>query len=258
MKAVILAGGLGSRLSEETHLKPKPMVEIGGRPIIWHIMKIYSACGIHDFIICAGYKGYLFKEYFANYAMHQSDVTFDLREKLIEFHNNPSEPWRVTIVDTGVETMTGGRLKRVQPFIGNERFCLTYGDGLTDLPLQTLIDFHQRENRWVTMTTVKPPGRFGSVRLEGNRIARFEEKPEGDGGWINGGFFVMEPTVFDYLSGDNTILEGGPLEDLAHMGQLSAYKHHGFWQPMDTLRDKAKLQDLWESGRPPWKLWQDQ
>lgn len=255
MKAVILAGGLGSRLSEETHLKPKPMVEVGNMPIIWHIMKIYSHFGINDFVICAGYKGYLFKEYFANYAMHHSDVTFDLWDKIIEFHNNQSEPWRVTIVDTGQETMTGGRLKRVRPYVGDETFCLTYGDGLSDVNISELVTFHQMQKRWVTLTAIQPLGRFGAVEIDQSQVVSFQEKPLGDGGWINAGFFVMEPEIFNWLEGDETVLEGGPVEAIARQGQLSAYKHDGFWQPMDTLRDKIKLQELWDSGNAPWKVW---
>jgi glucose-1-phosphate cytidylyltransferase len=255
MKAVILAGGLGSRLTEETILKPKPMVEIGEKPIIWHIMKHYSHYGIDDFVICAGYKGYIIKEYFANYALHHSDVTFDLWEKMIEFHNNHSERWRITIVDTGAETMTGGRLKRVQSYVRDETFCLTYGDGLSDVNISKLVEFHQAQNKWATLTAVQPPGRFGALNLEGETVRHFQEKPIGDGGWINGGFLVMEPEIFNWIEGDQTILEGGILEVMAEKNQLSAFKHTGFWQPMDTIRDKIKLQEHWDSGNPPWKVW---
>lgn len=255
MKAVILAGGLGTRISEETSLRPKPMIEVGGRPLIWHIMKLYSYYGIQDFIICAGYKGYMIKEYFANYSLHHSDVTFHLWEKMIEFHNNHSEPWRVTIVDTGVNTMTGGRLKRVQDYVGDETFCLTYGDGVCNINLDHLIQFHQAEKRWVTLTAVQPPGRFGALEVAGSKVTNFHEKPVGDGGWVNGGFFIMEPEIFNWLEGDATILEGGPLETIAEQGHLSAYKHHGFWQPVDTLRDKTKLQEYCDNGQAPWMIW---
>lgn len=255
MKAVILAGGLGTRISEETHLKPKPMVDIGGKPVLWHIMKIYSHYGINEFVICLGYKGYLIKEYFANYFLHQSDVTFDMSENKMHIHNNYSEPWRVTLVDTGLETMTGGRLKRVKNYIGNETFCFTYGDGVSNVNVDELIEFHYRQKTLATLTAVQPPGRFGALDMDQNLIMRFQEKPEGDGGWINGGFFVLEPEALQYIEDDLTIWEKEPLERLAIEGQLSAYKHYGFWQPMDTLRDKVKLEEFWESGQAPWKVW---
>lgn len=255
MKVVILAGGFGTRISEETHLKPKPMVEIGGKPILWHLMKIYSNYGIDDFIICLGYKGYLIKEYFANYFLHQSDVTIDLCQNKMQIHNNHCEPWRVTLVDTGEQTMTGGRIKRVKDFIGKETFCFTYGDGLSNVDIVELITFHKSQNTWATLTAVQPPGRFGAIDLNQNRIVSFQEKPNGDGGWINGGFFVLEPEVFELIEGDNTVWEREPLEELARTGQLSAFKHTGFWQAMDTLRDKIKLEELWNSVKPPWKVW---
>lgn len=255
MKAVILAGGLGTRISEETHLKPKPMVEIGGRPILWHVLKCYSAHGINDFIICAGYKGYIIKEYFANYFLHMSDVTFDMKENRMEVHQRRSEPWRVTIVDTGENTMTGGRLKRVRDYLGDETFCFTYGDGVGDVNITESLAFHKREGRPATLTGVQPPGRFGALEIEGNRIKNFQEKPDGDGSWINGGFFVLEPSVIDLIDADSTIWERKPLESLAKSNQLSIYKHNGFWQPMDTLRDKQHLEELWASGKAPWKTW---
>ncbi len=255
MKAVILAGGLGTRISEETNLKPKPMVEIGGRPILWHVMKIYAAHGINDFIICAGYKGYVIKEYFANYFLHMSDVTFDMSANRMEVHERRSEPWRVTIVDTGEATMTGGRLRRVKRYLGNETFCFTYGDGVGDVNISELISFHRREGRKATLTGVQPPGRYGALDIEGNRVAHFQEKPEGDGSWINGGFFVLEPSVIDLVADDKVIWERKPLESLAAEQQLSVYKHGGFWQPMDTLRDKMHLEELWASGKAPWKSW---
>jgi glucose-1-phosphate cytidylyltransferase len=255
LKAVILAGGLGTRLSEETTVKPKPMVEIGGKPILWHIMKIYSAHGIHDFIVCLGYKGYVIKEYFANYFLHMSDVTFDLEHNKVEVHQNNAEPWRVTLVDTGENTMTGGRIKRVQPYIGTEDFCCTYGDGVGDIDIRRLIAHHQSQGVWATLTATQPPGRFGALNMENNRVCSFQEKPGGDGGWINGGFFVLAPQVFDLIEGDHTIWEREPLERLAAGGQLSAYKHGGFWQPMDTLRDKNHLDELWARGKAPWKMW---
>lgn len=255
MKAVILAGGMGTRISEESHLRPKPMIEIGGRPILWHIMKIYSAHGINDFIICLGYKGFIIKEYFANYFLHMSDVTFDMKENRMEVHQRNAEPWRVTLVDTGEETMTGGRLKRVREHIGNETFCFTYGDGVSDINIMNLIEFHQKQRTSATLTAVQPPGRFGALDMEGNKITRFEEKPEGDYSWINGGFFVLEPGVIDLIEGDATVWERKPLEELARRGQLSAFRHEGFWQPMDTLRDKIKLEELWDSGNAPWKKW---
>jgi len=256
MKAVILAGGLGTRISEETHLKPKPMVEIGGKPILWHIMKLYSAHGVNEFIICCGYKGYLIKEYFANYFLHMSDVTFDMTANRMEVHEQKAEPWRVTLVDTGETTMTGGRLKRVAPYLAGEKvFCFTYGDGLSDVDITALIDFHGRHGRWATVTAVQPPGRYGSLTLEGERVGGFTEKPRGDGGRINGGFFVLSPEAFAMIEGDATSWEQGPLEQLAAAGQLMAFEHDGFWQPMDTLREKNHLEELWMSGRAPWKLW---
>lgn len=256
MKAVILAGGLGTRISEETHLKPKPMVEIGGRPILWHVMKIYSAHEINDFIICAGYKGYVIKEYFANYFLHMSDVTFDMKENRMEVHHRRSEPWRVTIVDTGDATMTGGRLRRVRDYVGSETFCFTYGDGVGNVNIGESIALHRKESRQATLTGVQPPGRFGALEVEGSQIKSFQEKPDGDGAWINGGFFVLEPSVIDLVTDDATIWERKPLETLAKNKQLNIYRHHGFWQPMDTLRDKQQLEDLWASGKAPWKIWQ--
>ena len=255
MKAVILAGGLGTRISEETHLKPKPMVEIGGRPILWHVLKIYASHGINDFVICAGYKGYVIKEYFANYFLHMSDVTFDMQRNQMEVHQRRSEPWRVTIVDTGEATMTGGRLKRVRDYVGGETFCFTYGDGVGDVNITESVAFHLREGRHATLTGVQPPGRFGALEISGAQIKSFQEKPAGDGSWINGGFFVLEPKVFDLIEGDSTIWERKPLESLARTGQLSIHKHAGFWQPMDTLRDKQHLEELWSSGKAPWKSW---
>ncbi len=256
IKAVILAGGLGTRISEETSIRPKPMVEIGGKPILWHILKIYSYYGINDFIICLGYKGYMIKEYFANYFMHMSDITFDMKNNTMEVHQNNSEPWKVTLVDTGDQTMTGGRLKRVKDFVGNKTFCFTYGDGLSNVNIQTLIEFHKKQATYATLTAVQPPGRFGALDFNENKITSFQEKPRGDGAWINGGYFVLEPTVFDYISGDFTIWEHEPLEKLSREGQLSAYRHNGFWQPMDTLRDKIKLEELWNENKAPWKFWE--
>ena len=255
MKAVILAGGLGTRLAEETSIRPKPMVEIGGRPVLWHILKLYSHHGINDFVICLGYKGYLIKEYFANYFLHMSDVTFDLAQNRMEIRNRHCEPWRVTLVDTGEQTMTGGRLKRVRHYLDDETFCFTYGDGLSDVNIRESIAFHQAQGRLATLTAVQPPGRFGALDTEGTRVTRFAEKPQGDGSWINGGFFVLEPRVLDYLDGDMTHWEREPIERLSAEGQLSAYKHDGFWQPMDTLRDKIKLEELWQSQSAPWKVW---
>jgi glucose-1-phosphate cytidylyltransferase len=256
MKAVILAGGLGTRISEETTTRPKPMVELGGRPVLWHIMKTYSAYGIHDFVVCCGYKGYVIKEFFANYALHQSDVTFDMRERSMHVHNNAAEPWTVTLVDTGDETMTGGRLLRVRKYVENgEPFCFTYGDGLCDVNVRAVIDHHNASGALATMTTVQPPGRFGAVRLEEQKIVAFDEKPQGDGAWINGGYFVLSPGVFDYLDGDECVWEREPLERLAADGKLSAFFHRGFWQPMDTLRDKNQLEEYWAAGRAPWKVW---
>ena len=255
MKAVILAGGLGTRISEETHLKPKPMVEIGGKPILWHIMKIYSSYGINNFIICCGYKGYVIKEYFANYFLHMSNVTFDIASNKVEVHQNNSEPWRITLVDTGEATMTGGRLKRVRDYLDSEDFCFTYGDGVSDVNISSLIKQHKSMGLKATLTAVQPPGRFGALNLTGHRITSFQEKPVGDGGWINGGFFVCSPCVIDLIDGDDTVWERDPLEKLASEGELGAYFHNGFWQPMDTLRDKAYLDDLWANGKAAWKHW---
>jgi len=255
VKAVILAGGLGTRISEESHLKPKPMIEIGEKPILWHIMKIYSHYGINDFIICLGYKGYVIKEYFANYFLHTSDVTFCMRDNIMEIHQKFSEPWKVTLVDTGEETMTGGRLKRVLPYIGNETFCLTYGDGVSDINISDLIAKHKVHGLSATVTSIQPPGRFGSLSIEGDHVLDFQEKPAGDGAWINGGFFVLEPSVFDLIKGDETVWEQEPLKTLAANGQLAVYKHQGFWQAMDTLRDKNLLEKIWQSGKAPWKSW---
>jgi glucose-1-phosphate cytidylyltransferase len=255
MKAVILAGGLGSRISEETGVRPKPMIEIGHKPILWHIMKIYAAHGITEFVVCLGYKGYVIKEYFANYWLHTCDVTFDLAGNAVEVHQTSTEPWKVTLVDTGDDTMTGGRLKRALPYVAGETFCLTYGDGVADIDIGRLLAFHSEQGTIATVTGVQPPGRFGALELEGSRVQGFAEKPEGDGGWINGGFFVLEPGVERYLNGDRTIWEREPLEGLARDGELSVYQHHGFWQPMDTQRDMRQLQEMWESGRAPWKSW---
>ena len=255
MKTVILAGGLGTRISEETHLKPKPMVEIGGRPILWHIMKIYCAYGINDFIICLGYKGYMIKEYFANYFLHMSDVTFDMANNKMKVHQKNAEPWRVTLVDTGDDTMTGGRLKRVSSYLDDEDFCFTYGDGLSGVDIKKLIDFHKARETLATLTAVQPPGRFGTLNLDKQKIMGFREKPQGDGGWINGGFFVLSPKVIDYIIDDQSIWEREPMERLAEEGNLSAFIHRGFWQPMDTLRDKNLLEDLWATGKAPWKIW---
>jgi glucose-1-phosphate cytidylyltransferase len=256
MKVVILAGGFGTRLSEETDLRPKPMVEIGGKPILWHIMKIYSTYGFNDFIICLGYKGYMIKEYFANYFIHNSDITISLKENTIQVHNNYCEPWRVTLVDTGLNTQTGGRIKRVQKYIGNETFMATYGDGVGDINLRDLLDFHRKHGKYATVTAVQPSGRFGALDInDENLVISFEEKPKGDKVWINGGFFVLEPEIFDYIDGDDTIWERESLVKLARDGQLVAFKHYGFWKPMDTLRDKRELEELWNSGNPPWKVW---
>ena len=256
MKAVLLAGGLGTRLSEETSDKPKPMVEIGGRPIIWHIMKIYAAHGIQDFIICLGYKGYVIKEYFQNYFLHMSNVTFDIGTNSMEVHEARSEPWRVTLVDTGDETMVGGRIKRILPYVApDDTFCLTYGDGVGDVDITAAIAQHKKENLLATVTATQPPGRFGALKFDGNKVLGFQEKPVGDGGWINGGFFVLSTKVGDYIEGDETVWEREPLEQIASEGQLNAYFHHGFWQPMDTLRDKRHLEGLWQSGKAPWKVW---
>jgi len=256
MKVIILAGGLGSRISEETHLKPKPMIEIGGMPILWHIMKTYSTYNINDFVICCGYKGYYVKEYFANYFLHMSDVTFDIKNNTMEVHRKAAEPWHVTLINTGENTMTGGRLKRVQEFVEKgDTFCFTYGDGLSNVDISKLINFHKSKNTIATVTAIQPPGRFGTLDVQGDKIAKFIEKPSGDGNWINGGFFVLEPKVFDYLENDLTVWEKEPLEKLAREGQLSAYKHTGFWHPLDTLRDKNNLENLWNSGKAPWKNW---
>jgi glucose-1-phosphate cytidylyltransferase len=256
MKAVILAGGLGTRISEETSLRPKPMIEIGGRPILWHIMKIYSAHGINDFIVCCGYKGYVIKEYFANYFLHMSDVTFDMQENKMEVHQRNAEPWRVTLVDTGENTMTGGRLKRVANYLKDEdAFCFTYGDGVSNINITELINFHKTQNVKATLTATVPPGRFGALEIKGQRVASFREKPKGDGAMVNGGFFVLSPEVLDYIADDETVWEKEPLERLAEEGQLAAFNHDDFWQPMDTLRDKVYLEDLWQSGKAPWKAW---
>lgn len=255
MKAVILAGGLGTRISEESGVRPKPMVDIGGRPILWHIMKIYSFHGINDFIICCGYKGHVIKEYFANYCLNSSDITFDMTSNQMEIHRKDTEPWRVTLVHTGTDTMTGGRLKRVQSYVGNETFCMTYGDGVSDINIDKLIDFHQSQKTLATLTAVQQPGRFGAFNLseEDTKVNHFHEKPSGsDMPWINGGYFVLEPEVFDYITGDDTIWEREPLEYLAKQEELSAYRHTGFWQPMDTLRDKTYLEELWNAGKAPW------
>jgi glucose-1-phosphate cytidylyltransferase len=256
MKAVILAGGLGTRISEETSTRPKPMVEIGGKPILWHIMKTYSAHGINDFVICCGYKGYVIKEYFANYFLHMSDVTFDMQHNKMEVHQRYAEPWKVTLVDTGEETMTGGRLKRVAEYVKDEEaFCLTYGDGVSDVNITELIAFHKAQNVKATLTAAIPPGRFGALDMSGNKVNSFMEKPKGDGAMINGGFFVLSPQVIDYIADDHTTWERDPLERLAAEGNLAAYHHNGFWQPMDTLRDKVHLEELWQSGKAPWKIW---
>lgn len=256
MKAVILAGGLGTRLSEETSVKPKPMVEIGGMPILWHIMKSYSAHGINDFVICCGYKGYVIKEYFANYFLHQSDVTFDMRNNTMDVHHKRAEPWTVTLVDTGEESMTGGRLGRVRKYIENEdMFCFTYGDGVGDIDISASIEFHKTHGKYATLTATYPPGRFGALDIKGGRVLNFKEKPKGDGAMINGGFFVLSPKVLSYLGGDDTVWEQQPLQRLAEDGELRAFEHQGFWQPMDTLRDKHLLEELWASGNAPWKKW---
>jgi len=256
MICVILAGGLGTRISEESNLKPKPMIEIGGKPILWHIMKIYSSHGINEFIICCGYKGYIIKEYFANYFLHMSDVTFNMHDNSIEFHNQKAEPWKITLIDTGDESQTGGRLKRVKSFLTNEdSFCFTYGDGVSDVDISASILFHKKHNKLVTVTAVQPPGRYGAIISEGNNVTGFFEKPKGDGGYINGGFFVLSPKVIDYIENDNTSWESEPLTKLAQEGQVQAFEHHGFWQPMDTLRDKNLLENLWMQNNAKWKIW---
>jgi glucose-1-phosphate cytidylyltransferase len=255
MKAVMLAGGLGTRISEETTLRPKPMIEIGGKPVLWHILKTYSHFGINDFVICLGYKGYMVKEYFANYFLHTSDVTFDLARNEMQVHHRHAEPWRVTLVDTGELTQTGGRLKRASEFLDGDTFCFTYGDGLSDIDIGAELVFHREHGALATVCAVQPPGRFGALDINGNRITRFTEKPEGDGSWISGGFFVLEPDALGYIKDDDTVWEREPLEALARDGQLAAYAHNGFWQPMDTLRDKIKLEELWQSGSAPWKRW---
>jgi glucose-1-phosphate cytidylyltransferase len=256
MKVVILAGGLGTRISEETNLKPKPMVEIGGKPILWHIMKIYSAHGINDFIICCGYKGYVIKEYFANYFLHMSDVTFDMKANKMKVHCKRAEPWTVTLVDTGEDTMTGGRLKRIEAYVKDEEaFCLTYGDGVSDIDIKKLIKFHKQKNTLATLASVYPPGRFGALDIKNEKVHTFKEKPKGDGGRINGGFFVLSPKVIDFIEGDYIFWEQQPMESLAQQDQMSAFEHNGFWQPMDTLRDKKYLEDLWRSKKAPWKTW---
>lgn len=256
MKAVILAGGLGTRISEETHSKPKPMIEIGGKPILWHIMKIFSAHGINEFIICCGYKGYMIKEYFANYFLHMSDVTFDISSNQMEVHQHSAEPWRVTLIDTGIQTQTGGRIKRISSYLSDdEDFCLTYGDSLSDINVTELLKFHRKQKVKATVTAVLPPGRFGALDIDQDMVRNFQEKPKGDGARINGGFFVLSPKVLNYIEGDSTTWERSPLETLAEEHQLAAYQHDGFWRPMDTLRDKVLLEDLWDSGQPPWKIW---
>ncbi len=255
MKTVILAGGLGTRISEETHLKPKPMIEVGGKPILWHILKTYSAYGLTDFIICCGYKGYVIKEYFANYFLHMSDVTFDFTDNKMTVHEKNAEPWKVTLVDTGENTGTGGRLKRIRNYLEDDIFCFTYGDGLCDVNIRNLINFHKTQKTLATVTAVQPPGRFGSLNIEGEKVGNFVEKPLCDGGWINGGYFVLSPKVLDYIDGDVTGWEGDPIQRLSMEGELSAFKHDGFWKPMDTLRDKNVLEDLWNRDEAPWKIW---
>ena len=258
MKVVILAGGFGTRLSEETDIIPKSIVEIGGHPIIWHIMKIYSTYGYNDFVICLGYKGYLIKEYFANFFLHMSDVTFNLKTGEMILQRSNSEDWKVTLIDTGLNTMTGGRIKRIKKFIGNKTFMLTYGDGVSDVNIEKLVDFHKKNRKYATLTAVQPPGKFGSLSFDNSdKLKNFTEKPAGDGSWINGGFFVLEPEIFDYIEGDNTFWEREPLENLSKDGQLVAYKHNGFWKCMDTLRDKRELEEMWNSKNPPWKVWKD-
>jgi len=257
VKAVILAGGLGTRISEETHLKPKPMIEIGGMPILWHIMKSYSAHGINDFVVCCGYKGYLIKEYFANYFLHMSDVTFDMANNRMQVHQHKAEPWRVTLVDTGDDTLTGGRLMRVSDYVRDEEvFCFTYGDGVSDVDITAQLAFHKKHGKLATVTAVQPPGRYGALNMDGASVRGFVEKPKGDGGWINGGFFMLSPKCLDYIEGDMSSWEGEPLARIAEDGQLMAFEHQGFWQPMDTLRDKNQLEELWQTGRAPWKCWE--
>lgn len=255
MKAVILAGGLGTRISEETSLRPKPMIEIGGKPILWHILKMYSRHGVDDFVICCGHKGYFIKEYFANYFLHMSDVTFDMQHNQMEVHQRNAEHWRVTLIDTGENTMTGGRLKRVAEYLGDEEFCFTYGDGVSDVNISELLQFHRAHGKKATVTAVQPAGRFGALDIQEDSVFSFVEKPHGDGAWVNGGFFVLHPSVVSLVAGDSTIWEREPLEALAHAGELKSYKHEGFWQPMDTLRDKNHLEELWQSGKAPWKTW---
>lgn len=255
MKTVILAGGLGTRISEETHLRPKPMIELGGKPVLWHIMKIYSAHGLTDFIICCGYKGYVVKEYFANYFLHMSDVTFDFTDNKMIVHEKKAEPWKVTLVDTGEHTQTGGRLKRIKKYLDDDVFCFTYGDGLSDVNINELVEFHRKQNTLATVTAIQPLGRFGALDVNNDKIVRFEEKPQLNESWINGGYFVLSPKVLDYIEDDFTIWERDPIEQLAKEGQLSAFKHSGFWKPMDTLRDKNVLEELWQSDTAPWKIW---
>ena len=255
MKVVILAGGLGTRLAEETVIKPKPMVEIGGRPILWHIMKIYSSYGFNEFVICTGYKGYVIKEFFANYYLHTTDVTFDISKGELEIHNNKTEPWKVTLIDTGEETMTGGRLKRISQFVGGQDFCMTYGDGVSNVNIAKLVDFHRAHGKLCTVTATRPPGRFGALGLEGESVTHFQEKPLGDGGYINGGFFVVSPKCFDYIDGDSTVWEQEPMKRLAEDGQIKAFLHDDFWLPMDTARDRRQLEGLWQTGKAPWKVW---
>ena len=255
MKAVILAGGLGTRISEETLVRPKPMVDLGGRPVLWHIMKIYSTYGVNDFIVCCGYKGYMIKEYFANYSLHGSDITIDLKSNTVDVHQSTAEPWKVTLIDTGQETQTGGRLKRVASYLDGEDFCFTYGDGLCDVNVGELIAFHRSHKTLATVTAVQPPGRFGHLKLDQQKITAFNEKPEGDNAWVNGGFFVLSPQTIEYIEGDHSVWERGPLERLAAEGNLSAFLHRGFWQPMDTLRDKIALEEMWNDNRAPWKVW---
>jgi len=255
MQAIILAGGLGTRISEETHLKPKPMIEIGGKPILWHIMKNFSAHGVYEFIICCGYRGYLIKDYFANYFLHMSDVTFDMTDNSVEIHQNAAEPWKVTLVDTGENTMTGGRLKRVADHINDNDFCFTYGDGLSDVNITSLIEFHKNHGKLATVTAVLPPGRYGALNMDGKKVVSFMEKPLGDGNKINGGYFVLSPKCLDLIENDTTKWENEPIEELTNNGQLMAYAHKGFWQPMDTLREKIILEELWASGNAPWKIW---